>query len=94
MSKPGSRLHMIETGIEWAEPHRVGQVRDGDIRGPCKASGQATEHPCCGEVWAELERPIDKNQTTIELTGNDAQPVSAPRERNGVVLAKFNCSLS
>src|SRR5262245_8939257 len=52
MSKSSSRLHMIETGIEWAQPHRVGQVRNGNVCVTRKASDQATEHPCTGEVWA------------------------------------------
>src|SRR5438132_89509 len=79
--------HAEHLRIERTETHRARKKIDGGVGVTAQRSEKATQEPGWRQVRVEHQRLVNQRDAAIHLAGEMGKRMSAPRERDGVVLA-------
>ena len=89
MRERRSGLHRDDLRIEWAQAHGVRQVLDRYVRLTEQDSHPAADVPRPRQVRIEHESAIDEGGAAVEVADDIAERMTAPRERDRVILAQL-----
>ena len=97
MRKSGAALHLIVSRIKRTQAHSSWcEVLDRELCLPFICSQPPAQIPGSCKVGIKGKRPVDRGNTTGQITDQKGNGVSAPSERRGIVivLAQVNCMAS